>query len=253
VPHTIRQRVTPLLISVTLTTAVSLTLPTVVWASGQTRGGGRATHGTARARGATPARTPSATPGRRALAPTGPRPIARWRSGYPFLAVGYPYNMGEPDAVPVLSASSDDPYSNDGSENPFPLPSAPSGWLELRLAPGTAQVYVDRYYTGEVADFNRPGGREVEPGSHHIEIRAPGYQTSAFDVRLVPGQGVTYREDLSPLRGSEPPRLAAGSREASGTTFYLIEGCYMGNVPPAQAVLPAGCDPDKVRTMEIHR
>jgi hypothetical protein len=170
--------------------------------------------------------------------------------------VGNPSGAGQPYPGPALPAPAGDPYSEtpqvDGSGDQATHPSLTSGWLEFRLEPGTAQVYVDGYYVGEVSDFDRPGGRAVEPGPHHIEIRASGYQTSAFDVRLLPDQPVTYREDLRPTGASEPPRrAAAGSGAASGTTFYVIAGCYMGNVPPAQVVLRPGCDPAQVKTVEI--
>jgi hypothetical protein len=28
-------------------------------------------------------------------------------------------------------------------------------------------------------------------------------------------------------------------------TYYIIRGCYLGNVPPKDAGLPPGCDPDR--------
>jgi hypothetical protein len=249
----IHLRVTPFLIGV-LATAGCLAVPAVAWASGGGHGGshdggpagGRAAAGPARAQGAAPAGGASvhgAVTGHEQ--PAVNRHLAaraRMVRRGPSLVIwppGYPYPYPEPAQV-------------NGAGDQFANPSPPIGWLELRLEPGTAQVYVDGYYAGEVSDFDRPGGRTVEPGSHHIEIRASGYQTSAFDVRLLPDQPVTYREDLRPVTGSEPPRrAAAGSGAASGTTFYIIAGCYMGNVPPTQVVLRPGCDPDQVKTVDI--
>jgi hypothetical protein len=169
--------------------------------------------------------------------------------------VGYPFDASAPYPGPGVSVGTSYPYPEAPQVNGLEDRSTPpaTGWLEFRLEPGTAQVYVDGYYVGEVSDFDRPGGRAVEPGPHHIEIRAPGYQTSAFDVRLLPDQPVTYREDLRSVSGSVPPRRAeAGSNGASGTTFYIIAGCYMGNVPPDQVVLPPGCDAAQAKTVEIH-
>jgi hypothetical protein len=182
------------------------------------------------------------------------RPIATWPAAW--YGVGYPYDAGL--YPPASSAPTDYPYLEpsqvNGSANQSTYSSPPSGWLELPLAQGSADVYIDGYYAGQVSDFNGPGGRAVEPGPHHIEIRAPGYQTSSFDVRLQPDQPVAYREDLRPVSGTEPPGAAARTSVASGTTFYVIAGCYMGNVPPAQAgPLPPGCDRDQVQTMEIRR
>ena len=36
----------------------------------------------------------------------------------------------------------------------------------------------------------------LEAGSHHIEIEAQGYPPIAFDVRVAPGQTITYRANL---------------------------------------------------------
>ena len=193
---------------------------------------------------------------RRSRVTSGVRPITIWPSVYPWYGVGYPYNVGPAYPAPAASAPTGYPYPEpqqvNGSGDQSANPSPPVGWLDLHLEPGTAQVYVDGYYVGVVSDFDHPGGRAVEPGPHHIEIRASGYQTSAFDVRLLPDQPVTYREDLRLVDGSEPPRRAsAGSGAASGTTFYIIAGCYMGNVPPAQVALRPGCDVDQVKTVEI--
>jgi hypothetical protein len=277
----IRLRVTPFLIGV-LATAGCLAVPAVAWANGGGHGGGhggshdggpaggRAAAGPARAQGAAPAGGASvhgAVTGheqpavnrhlaaRARMVRRGPS-LVIWPPGYPWYGVGYPYDAGAPYPAPALTAPTGYPYPEpaqvNGAGDQFANPSPPIGWLELRLEPGTAQVYVDGYYAGEVSDFDRPGGRTVEPGSHHIEIRASGYQTSAFDVRLLPDQPVTYREDLRPVTGSEPPRrAAAGSGAASGTTFYIIAGCYMGNVPPTQVVLRPGCDLDQVKTVDI--
>jgi hypothetical protein len=271
VRHPIRLQVIPFLIGV-LAAAGSFAVPATAWANGGGHGGGRATAGPARAPGPGPARAPGPGPAR-ALGPgparaagvvrrrftltNGLRPIAIWPYPYPYpwYGVNYPYDPDAPYPPQGVSAGTGYPYPEspqvNGSEDRSASPA--SGWLEFRLEPGTAQVYVDGYYVGEVSDFDRPGGRAVEPGPHHIEIRASGYQTSAFDVRLLPDQPVTYREDLRPVTGSVPPRRAeAGPGAASGTTFYIIAGCYMGNVPPAQVMLPPGCDAAQAKTVEIH-
>jgi hypothetical protein len=263
-------RVIPFLIGVLAT--ASFAMPATAWANGGGHGGGRAAAGPARALGPGPARAPGPGPARilgpgparaagvvrrRSPLTNGLRPIAIWPYAYPWYGVGYPYDAGAPYPYPApgVSAGTSYPYPESPQVNASDDRSAspPSGWLEFRLEPGTAQVYVDGYYAGEVSDFDRPGGRAVEPGPHHIEIRASGYQTSAFDVRLLPDQPVTYRDDLRPVSGSVPPRRAeAGPGAASGTTFYIIAGCYMGNVPPAQVTLRPGCDAAQVKTVEIH-
>ncbi len=76
------------------------------------------------------------------------------------------------------------------------------GNVKLKIQPKNAEVFVDGYYVGIVDDFDGmwqdlklsadPNGRL----SHKIEVRAPGAQPLTFDVRLLPGQSITYRGDL---------------------------------------------------------
>lgn len=77
-----------------------------------------------------------------------------------------------------------------------------TGELRLRVdGPRNAQVYVDGYYAGLVDDFDGVFQTlKLESGPHRIEIIAPGYETLAFDVRINPGQRITYRGDLRRLR-----------------------------------------------------
>ena len=79
----------------------------------------------------------------------------------------------------------------------------------------------------------------MEAGVHRIDISADGYESTAVDVRVAPGQLVTYRASLKALPPQAPVRP---------TTFYLIPGCYMGNIPPKDAHLPATCDPARAIT-----
>jgi len=74
------------------------------------------------------------------------------------------------------------------------------GGLKLKVEPTFAEVFVDGYYMGIVNDFDGTFQRmELEVGAHHIEIRAPGYQTIVFDVRIEFNDTVTYRGELQPL------------------------------------------------------
>jgi hypothetical protein len=119
--------------------------------------------------------------------------------------------------------------------------------LILDIHPPTAQVFADGYYIGIPEDFRfEEGGAVLEPGPHRIEIRARDYEPVSFDVNLARGQSATFRHSLTPMRpASQPaPDNTANTPQAAKkpTTFYLIRGCYMGNVPPKEANLPATCD-----------
>jgi PEGA domain-containing protein len=176
-------------------------------------------------------------------------PAFGWYGGF------YPADAGSavyPPPVAPRSSNESYPLTPEWPAVPYPQPPPSKAWLELQLAPDSAQVYIDGFYAGTVSDFSRSGGAAAEPGPHRIEIREAGYQPATFDVRLTPDQTVTYREDLRPLNGVTPPRNAPAVRKAPATTtFYVIADCYAGNVPPSEAALRPGCDPAQVKTIVI--
>jgi hypothetical protein len=115
---------------------------------------------------------------------------------------GYPYGYRSYGYRPGLSLYFGLPYSGYG----YPVygygpgygyytavPGRAYGSVRIVDAPEDAQVFVDGYYAGIVDDYDGVFQRlNVEIGPHHIEIEAPGYPRAAFDVRVEPGQTVTY-------------------------------------------------------------
>jgi hypothetical protein len=255
-----------------------LSAPVTAWAGGPGGGG----HGSGAAGASNGRSAGGPTSSRASIPPLGvvtqrPRPFRgvvpprNARGVRPFLAAPYPlfwFTGGYPWPYPGLGGTMDSsaypqPYPG-GSAYPasgapdqvldVPPPSytptpPPSGGLHLDVRPTTAQVYVDGYYTGLVSDFISNGGLNLEPGTHQIELRAPGYQTAAVDVKILPQQPATFRAELQPLDGAAASAAAAPIT----TTFYLIARCYMGNVPPTQVTLPPDCDPAQMRTFQISR
>jgi len=68
------------------------------------------------------------------------------------------------------------------------------GAVRIVDAPRDAQVFVDGNYAGVVDDYDGVFQHlNLEAGSHHIEIEESGEQPPiAFDVRVEPGQTITY-------------------------------------------------------------
>jgi hypothetical protein len=125
--------------------------------------------------------------------------------------------------------------------SPEPVTEIPaSGTLRLELsgAGGESQIYVDDYFVGTLDDVN--GELRLTTGPHRIEVRTTGPEPLAFDVLIVADRPITYRATL-------PPALVAPP-ETPATTFYLIPGCYIGNVPPTEVKLPANCDTSRLIT-----
>ena len=114
-----------------------------------------------------------------------------------------------------------------------------SGTLVLDVQPAAAQVFIDGFYAGSAADFGGSrGGAFLDAGPHSVEMVAPGHDPLRFDVRIVPNQALVYRGELSALQPLRP----APPTTKTPTTIYMIPGCYVGNVPPKDAHLPATCD-----------
>ena len=123
-----------------------------------------------------------------------------WYGGYgfglgyfydPFGYYGYysPYN----DDYGYSSGSGSGRYSYDQGR--------PVGQLRLKVNPKQGQVYVDGYFAGEVDSFDGMFQRlSIEAGAHKVEIRAEGYETVTFDVMVTPGETVTYKGELKPIR-----------------------------------------------------
>jgi hypothetical protein len=75
----------------------------------------------------------------------------------------------------------------------------PTGELRLLVRPRDAQVFIDGSYAGTVDDFDGTfQSLRLEEGDYQVELVLPGYEPLDFDVRIVPGEKVTYRGDLIP-------------------------------------------------------
>ena len=75
------------------------------------------------------------------------------------------------------------------------------GELRLKIKPRDAQVFVDGYYVGIVDDFDGIFQRlHLDSGVHRVEVRAPGYETLSFDVRISPDHTTTYQGELKKIQ-----------------------------------------------------
>ena len=125
-------------------------------------------------------------------------------------------------------------------------PEPETGGLRLEVDPeGLLQIFVDGVFVGTPRDLG--GEITLRPGSHRIEIRAPGYETLTFDARIEAGRAITYRGELTSMAVTAPPPpvyVPTGSR-----ALYVIPGCYLGNVTPDPKRLPAACDISQMKTL----
>jgi hypothetical protein len=128
-----------------------------------------------------------------------------------------------------------------------------TGRLRLELQPALVpQVFVDGYYVGTLNDLN--GDLSIDAGPHKLEFRAEGYENLELDVQIFPGRSITYRGALKALEPTPVPlpEVPAPTQVSprAPATIYFIPGCYLGDVPPEDAGLPAGCDASRVVTLK---
>jgi hypothetical protein len=134
---------------------------------------------------------------------------------YPY---AYPYPYGAPYGAAPYGATSTTPYPAYGSAYPpadypaagstsqYPtgttgsvgVQHAPnqqnSGGISFEITPAAAELSVDGVHVGTVGQFNpqsQPLG--LSAGRHHLEIKAPGYQTINIDADIVAGQVIPYQ------------------------------------------------------------
>jgi hypothetical protein len=73
------------------------------------------------------------------------------------------------------------------------------GGVSLEISPFDADVWVDGTWAGRVEDFDGTSQPlTLVPGTHRIEVQAPGYAPLVMDVVVQPGQVIPYRGDMQP-------------------------------------------------------
>jgi len=127
---------------------------------------------------------------------------------------------------------------------PLPQVERAAGTLRLALSSGiNPEIFIDGYYAGL---FSEAGGElTLDAGAHTIELRETGYQSVRIPVNIQPNEVITYDVGLLPIVSAPlaAPQIAEPAPPApTPTTIYVVPGCYIGNVPPQEVALPAGCD-----------
>ena len=118
--------------------------------------------------------------------------VLRWLRlpGYPYYSpYYYPYGYyGTPYAYEGYP-----PYGGNYAVAPGAVRAQAYGGVRITDAPKDAPVYADGYYVGTVNDFDGAFQHlNLEPGTHHIEVREQGQQPLAIDVNVRPGETITY-------------------------------------------------------------
>ena len=162
----------------------------------------------------------------------------------PYAVAPFPY-FGPPDYG--------GPHEHDRSHGSAVENAIPPGYLRLGVAPLTAQVYVDGFFVGSADDVMT--ALPLAEGAHHVEVRAEGFETTAFDVRVRSNETVRFSTNLVRLNaGSAVVRLdqdstTIGPQPAVAKTLYVIPRCYAGDRLPVASQLPAGCRVADVRAI----
>jgi hypothetical protein len=133
----------------------------------------------------------------------GVAPYRPYYYGYrPGLTLGFGFYAGYPYGYPYYYPYGYYGYYGYPPPPPAYVTAAPGvayGGVRIEGAPSDAQVFVDGYYVGIVDDFNGTFQHiDLPAGPHQIEVRAAGSPPAQVDVRVEPGQTITYHADLPP-------------------------------------------------------
>jgi hypothetical protein len=92
-------------------------------------------------------------------------------------------------------------YSYPQSSSGFSYGTNDDGALRLKIKPRNAEVYVDGYYVGIVDEFDGMFQRlHIEPGAHRVEVRAAGYDTLVFEVKISQDHTTTYQGEMKKIQ-----------------------------------------------------
>lgn len=117
-----------------------------------------------------------------------------FRVGYPYYGYPYGYYGSGYYGYPYGYRMAPPAYLYD-------VPGRLYGGVRIVDAPREAEVFADGYYMGVVNDFDSIFQHmNLEAGPHRIEVRAAGFAPVAFDVNVRPGETITYRARMFPLR-----------------------------------------------------
>lgn len=75
------------------------------------------------------------------------------------------------------------------------------GGICFGISPADAAIYVDGNYAGSVSSFSGSQALSLAAGPHRIELQAPGYVPTVFDVNIIAGQVIPYQGGLQPAYG----------------------------------------------------
>jgi hypothetical protein len=128
----------------------------------------------------------------------------------------------------------------------YRAPEMPKGHVSIDVLPTSAQVFVDGEYVG--MSYELGGGFTLEAGPHRLEFRADDHEPVALDTRIEAGRAITFEGTLV-RRNAQPEPQPLPTRVPATMTIYFLPRCYMGNVPPIAARLPAGCDISEMKVI----
>ncbi len=110
-------------------------------------------------------------------------------------------SRGGPPPAPILPSGPSSIQPLDSSRPPALAVSSTSGTLRFNVEPGSAQLYVDGFYVGNVEDFSGSSpGLRLPLGWHRLEFRAPGFLTPAVNVTIGPDRPTVYEGKLQPIQ-----------------------------------------------------
>lgn len=121
------------------------------------------------------------------------------------------------------------------------------GWLRVGGTPAGASILIDGRTTGR----RTPAELILDPSSHHVTLRKPGYLDANTNIRLAAGQEVSYSPTLLVAGRTDNIKIVSGHRFFGGGSGGDSARIEIKSEPKGAQVLVNGTALQKTTPVEI--
>jgi hypothetical protein len=104
-----------------------------------------------------------------------------------------------------------------------------SGYLQTKVNPGRAGVFIDGKYVGPAANFGIARKYAVTAGEHEVRLAEPRYEDVVTKVTIQPGKTTKLAETMKALPPAQPPFGRLRTISADKYAAVYVNGKFMGH------------------------
>lgn len=104
-----------------------------------------------------------------------------------------------------------------------------TGFLQTKVEPGRAGVFVDGKYVGPAANFGASRKYALAPGQHQIKLVEPRYEDTSTTVTIEAGKTATLTQTMKALPVPKGPFGVLRTKNADKYAAVYVNDRYMGH------------------------